>query len=128
MPGTTNCRYYAIEQMTKRREQKIIETLATKVMGWGRGIRFRSDEDEVGDYVWAIPETGEVMALEHKWNPLRNISDAWMLVEKLREQCIFVDIYPTADSYNVSYDFGREVVNAPTASEAISMAAYKLVA
>ncbi|MGG3884324.1 BC1872 family protein [Brevibacillus panacihumi] len=66
-------------------EQQIIETLATKVMGWGREIRFRSDEDEVGDYVWAVPETGEVMALEYKWNPLQNIADAWMIVEKLKQ-------------------------------------------
>jgi len=50
-------------------EQQIIETLATKVMGW--------KEDDLIKWVG--------------WNPLQNIADAWQLVEKL-----FIAVIPQA--------------------------------
>lgn len=53
-------------------EQQIIETLATKVMGWQPGIDF---ELRLGLILrnWGTEE----------WNPLQNIADAWMIVEKM---------------------------------------------
>jgi len=53
-------------------DQQIIETLATKVMGWryieGHGF-FEGHEIELSQ--------------GFEWNPLQNIADAWMLVDKI---------------------------------------------
>ncbi|GEC93065.1 BC1872 family protein [Brevibacillus brevis] len=44
-------------------EQQIVVTLATKVMGWSK---------EQIDFLYPA------------WNPLQNIADAWMIVEKFK--------------------------------------------
>ncbi|WP_425622966.1 hypothetical protein ACPT9H_00265 [Brevibacillus borstelensis] len=45
-------------------DQQIIETLATKVMGWAEGVS----------------------SYYPSRNPLQNIADAWMLVEKFKNE------------------------------------------
>lgn len=57
-------------------EQQIIETLATKVMGWER----KND-----DYVDWWMNDGVFICRAYEWNPLQNIADAWMLVEKIKD-------------------------------------------
>lgn len=133
MPGTTNCRYCgynisvaialhntglpdvcdncAIEQMAKRREQKIVETLATKVMGWTLSRN---------ELYWHID--GEIQATSG-WNPLQNIADAWMIVEKFDDYKIGKDwcrLYRGDDQWFV---WGPN-----TSREAICQAALKSVA
>lgn len=57
-------------------EQQITETLATKVMGWQR---------KKDDYVdWWMHEDVFICRVD-EWNPLQNIADAWMLVEKFED-------------------------------------------
>jgi Phage ABA sandwich domain len=51
--------------------QQIIETLATKVMGWKVLI--------LDETVYVGGETGYCRI----WNPLQNIADAWMIVQKM---------------------------------------------
>ncbi|MGW9128088.1 BC1872 family protein [Paenibacillus chitinolyticus] len=63
-------------------EQQIIETLAMKVMGWTKDRA----EDFAG-HEWVIKEiwrekNGQ-LAADGDWNPLQNIADAWMIVEKM---------------------------------------------
>jgi len=48
-----------------------------------------------------------------------SISSAWTVIEKLVNQGDFINIIPTADSYNIEYDYGREIFNAETVPEAI---------
>ena len=48
-----------------------------------------------------------------------SISSAWTIIEKLVEQGDYINIIPTADSYNIEYDHEREIINAKTAPEAI---------
>ncbi|WPS88582.1 hypothetical protein SMD22_06420 [Brevibacillus halotolerans] len=54
-------------------EQQIIETLATEVMGW-RWIY----HVELDSWGWHSPDE-----FRRAWNPLRNIADAWQLVDKI---------------------------------------------
>ena len=55
-------------------EKQIIETLATKVMGWELGRH-------AGELFWF--EKGLLKTKEKDWNPLQNIADAWQVVEKI---------------------------------------------
>lgn len=95
-------------------EQQIIETLATKVMGW--------HEEEMR---WA-DENGDPIYLE-RWNPLQNIADAWQLVEKF-------DYYQMekrdTEKHVCFLAKGEKWIRGEgkTAQEAICNAAYKLVA
>ncbi|RFB35708.1 BC1872 family protein [Brevibacillus sp. VP] len=54
-------------------EQQIIVTLATKVMGWER---YQETDFWFGD-------NGNLFN-SSLWNPLENIADAWMIVEKFK--------------------------------------------
>ncbi|MEJ8547115.1 BC1872 family protein, partial [Brevibacillus borstelensis] len=65
----------------------IIETLATKVMGW------EMVESEVsGKPQWFYQPEKQFCLEITDWNPLQNIVDAWMLIEKLRNGCWYVQI------------------------------------
>nr|WP_277614068.1 hypothetical protein [Brevibacillus borstelensis] len=54
-------------------DQQIILTLATKVMGWKR----------YGETDFWYGDNGNLFD-SSLWNPLQNISDAWMIVEKFK--------------------------------------------
>jgi hypothetical protein len=57
-------------------EQQIIETLATKVMEWRQvnlGISI----------AWVDSEGRDISAQVDSWDPLQNIADAWMIVQKM---------------------------------------------
>ncbi|MGG1442119.1 hypothetical protein ABE354_08670 [Brevibacillus laterosporus] len=54
-------------------EQQIIVTLATEVMGWKR---YQETDFWLGD-------NGNLFN-SSLWNPLQNIADAWMIVEKFK--------------------------------------------
>jgi len=56
-----------------------------------------------------------------------SIGNAWTVIEKLVEQGEFINIIPTADSYNVEYDYEREILNAKTAPEAICKVALLII-
>ncbi|WP_035290176.1 BC1872 family protein [Brevibacillus thermoruber] len=107
-------------------EQQIIETLATKVMGW--------KQVNLGlSIIWVDADGRDVSAQVDSWNPLQNIADAWMIVERLNTEFYF-EIFRIALSVSesgkepfVAY-FGAECAVAETAPKAISMAAYQLVA
>nr|WP_278430329.1 hypothetical protein [Brevibacillus laterosporus] len=58
-------------------EQQIIKTLATKVMGWRIDTPYWSKKT-----VWVKSST-QYDWIEN-WNPLENIADAWMIVEKFK--------------------------------------------
>lgn len=64
-------------------EQQIIETLATKVMGWKAGT-FRPTA--AGWEIWSFPEGGFV--LRENWNPLQNIADAMQVIESFEQYCL----------------------------------------
>lgn len=105
-------------------EQQIIVTLATKVMGWQR---------KKDDYVdWWMHEDVFICRVD-EWNPLQNIADAWMLVEKLRADGFGVNIFASGTGFNCEvYEFtsGTSLadIDASTAQEAISNAAREVVA
>jgi len=100
-------------------EQQIIETLATKVMGWywigdGRVNKLNGEEPT-------------------RWNPLQDITDAWMIAEKL-----YIGVLPQSPgSPDVmkflavfeTHPYDRDIeVYAKTAQEAICKAALEAVA
>lgn len=65
---------------------EIVETLATKVMGWNK----YSEVQWFGDVLCIRPFTiGDWI----EWNPLQNIADAWQVVEKLEDQGYGVETY-----------------------------------
>jgi len=104
-------------------EQQIIETLATKVMGWKiDGVAYVKADNP--DYMVGVQVAN--------WNPLQNIADAWMLVEKLYigvipqspgapEDMKFLAVLETHP-----YDSNIEVY-AKTAQEAICKAALEVL-
>jgi Phage ABA sandwich domain len=60
-------------------EQQIIETLATMVMGWEKIYNPRLKSE-----CWWVREDGNYRGVaELTWNPLRNIADAWQVLDKL---------------------------------------------
>jgi hypothetical protein len=70
------CDNCAIEKRSEVKEQQIIETLATKVMEWRQvnlGISI----------AWVDSEGRDISAQVDSWNPLQNIADAWMIVQKM---------------------------------------------
>lgn len=64
-------------------EEQIVLTLATKVMGWdkiydpGLGVEFWVADWMKGDTPYLPIEN---------WNPLQNIADAWMIVERFKNE------------------------------------------
>lgn len=95
-------------------EQQIIITLATKVMGWQR---------KKDDYVdWWMHEDVFICRVD-EWNPLQNIADAWMIVEKIKDN----DEQKRHFSAWLALTTGTNSIFGVT-PKAISMAAYRLVA
>ncbi|WP_409174391.1 BC1872 family protein [Brevibacillus fortis] len=100
-------------------EQQIIETLATKVMGW------KVDGSK-------LIKNGYVSYLI-EWNPLKYMDDAWVIAEKLHigvlpqspgapEDMKFLAVFET-------HPYDRDIeVYANTAQEAICKAALEAVA
>ncbi|TQR29416.1 hypothetical protein C7Y45_28880 [Brevibacillus brevis] len=69
-------------------DQQIILTLATKVMGWKR----------YGETDFWYGDNGNLF--DHSfWNPLQNIADAWMIVEKIKDTDIGDDFDFTMDHF-----------------------------
>ncbi|MBG9944664.1 hypothetical protein ABE237_00675 [Brevibacillus formosus] len=110
-------------------EQQIILTLATKIMGWKR----------YGETEFWHGENGNLFDSSF-WNPIHNMADAWMLMEKLRQR-YFCEVAMTETDDGYWHWMARfiEVIESPyqvktfkavenEAPRAISMAAYKLVA
>lgn len=123
-------------------EQQIVETLATKVMGWRKTDQKHPVYDFEGRYegdTYWIDDDGDPVMLEH-WNPLQNIADAWMIVEKIGSPEEVVRIIKLHDDGRSGYlcsirtktsllkwpriDFSEE---GETAQEAICKAAMKLI-
>ena len=68
------------------------------------------------------------------WPPpyVESISSAFQVVEKLRQKCIFLDIYPTADCWNIHNALGHYTIPSKDESlgacaEAICLAAKKAI-
>lgn len=103
-------------------EQQIIETLATKVMGW-KADTFHLTAN--GWEIWSFPEGGSV--LRGSWNPLKNIADAWQVVDKLvLERGIPIELQSSIREYRVSFN-GEDWTYGNTAQEAISRAALMMI-
>ncbi|NRS20619.1 hypothetical protein HP398_29810 [Brevibacillus sp. HB1.4B] len=70
-------------------EQQIIETLATKVMGWSEleSIFYEEAKSFPAFYLrdtggCGVVEKESNRYIDYDWNPLQNIADAWQVVEK----------------------------------------------
>ena len=110
-------------------EQQIIETLATKVMGWEKAVA--TDGKEYWDNgkfcggIWL-----------RDWNPLQNIADAWQVVEKLLEGYLHFDLSTDEDGWWATFkmvdktfiDTKEWEASGDTPQEAICTAAMELVA
>jgi hypothetical protein len=102
-------------------EQQIIETLATKIMGWKR----------IDGYGWQQGDS-DFNPVIGEWNPLQNIADAWMIVEKFRVAGFGVNVFGSGTGFNCEiYEFtsGTSLadVDGKTAQEAICNAAITLL-
>jgi len=64
-------------------EQQIIETLATKVMGWEKH-EVELDLTDGGTQKFFDSWRMNGIEVATNWRPLHNIADAWMIVEKFR--------------------------------------------
>lgn len=107
-------------------EQQIIETLATKVMGWKVKNGYLRVPKQVDGYV----------LLEAFWNPLQNIADAWQVVEKISNNGNNVELTRRSDGMCFCHirtvgHVGCERIDVlekgKTAHEAICNAALKVV-
>ena len=68
-------------------DQEKIELLATKVMGWHKAKL-------MGEYPWYWCDSGgHGKCSVSSWNPLTNIADAWMIVEKMQEKGFAVEVW-----------------------------------
>ena len=70
--------------MKKRRKEKerVIEMLATKVMGWEKHeVELDLTDGGTQKFFDSWRLNGREVAVQ--WNPLQSIADAWMVVEKL---------------------------------------------
>jgi len=66
-------------------EQQIIETLATKVMGWTK-YEIELDMADGGKQKFFDSWQMNGQDIAFQWDPLKNMSDAWMIVEKFRNK------------------------------------------
>jgi|GEM_PF-1341133 len=111
-------------------EQQIILTLATKIMGWKR----------YGETEFWHGENGNLFD-PSLWNPLQNIADAWMIIEKLKDNFDSVYVGHTSDGWYCQFQsmlppkefgalFSTEDYDGEgkTAQEAICKAALEAVA
>ncbi len=67
-------------------QKEKIKKLAIEVVGWHMERLAYLDTAFVlqnKDGEWWVSSDGKSMALVKEWNPYRNITDAWMIVEKL---------------------------------------------
>ncbi|QDS35859.1 BC1872 family protein [Brevibacillus brevis] len=64
-------------------EQQIIETLATKVMGWEKH-EVELDLTDGGTQNFFDSWRMNGIEVATNWHPLQNIADAWMIVEKFK--------------------------------------------
>lgn len=96
-------------------EQQIIETLATKLMGWERA--YHEDAERWG-WLQLNP-----YYFRSSWHPLKNIDDAWLLADKLvLERGIPVEIQSSIREYRVSFN-GEDWTYGNTVQEALTKAA-----
>lgn len=100
--------------------------VAEKVMGWTARHEVRYSEGIPWTYSYWVDKDGKNV---NQWHfvPSENISDAWKVVEKLRDEVAFLDILPAADHYIVKIQsaHGTDYVEAETAPLAICKAALK---
>jgi Phage ABA sandwich domain len=94
-------------------EEQIIETLATKVMGW-RQVNLGLS------IIWVDADGRDVSVQVDSWDPLHNIADAWQVVEKFKAMR---DTNYLA--YRAFYEYVPESIYAIT-PEAICNAALKV--
>jgi hypothetical protein len=104
-------------------DQEKFELLATKVLGWTAGRDFEIRQGRLCFYSWGRWK---------EWNPLQNIADAWMIVEKLRVAGFGVNVFGSGTGFNCEiYEFtsGTSLadVDGKTAQEAICDAAIKIL-
>lgn len=107
-------------------EQQIIETLATKVMGWKEGFAFEFHSED--DIIYIHDMNGFKVI----WNPLQNIADAWQVVEKMKSlgwRYILSNKTAFGDVYCYFFDDNTKPIyhTAQTEKEAICMAALKVI-
>lgn len=98
-------------------EQQIIESLATKVMGWEV-----VNSEVTGKPRWFYQPDKQFCLEMIDWNPLQNIADAWMIVEKIKDN----DEQKRHFSAWLALTTGTNSIFGVT-PKAISMAAYRLV-
>ncbi|RNB90179.1 hypothetical protein EDM59_01650 [Brevibacillus nitrificans] len=72
-------------------EQQIVLTLATKIMGWKR----------YGETDFWYGDNGNLFD-SSLWNPLQNIADAWMIMEKIKDTDIGDDFDDIMDHFNLT--------------------------
>jgi hypothetical protein len=128
-------------------DQEIIFTLATKVMGWVEldSVFYEEAKAYPAFYfsesvICGVVEKTPDRYIDYVWNPLQNIADAWMLMDKLKQRC-FCEVAMTETDDGYWHWMARfiEVHDSPyrvntfkavekDAPRAISMAAYKLAA
>lgn len=108
-------------------DEQIIEKLATEVMGW----KLDEGEDDYGQSQLFWYDNSDEIRQDESWNPLEDMNDAWMVVEKLWEEGIslWVGPDPIKGGYAVQckpvernvHDF----IRAETATYAICIAALR---
>ncbi|OUQ88998.1 hypothetical protein B5G50_08815 [Brevibacillus brevis] len=65
-------------------EQQIIETLATKVMGWEKHeVELDLTDGGTQKFFDSWRLNGSEVAIH--WRPLHSIADAWMIMDKMTE-------------------------------------------
>jgi hypothetical protein len=98
-------------------DQEKVELLATKVMGWIPKTDYFVGDKRIDCF---LTDEGKRIAA-YQWNPLQNIVDAWMIVEKFRAMRD-----TNYEAYRAFYEHVPESIYAIT-PKAICNAALKVV-
>jgi len=107
-------------------EQQTIETLATKVMGWSQWDGLWCKDRSHTTFICKVAD----------WDPLKNIADAWQVVERLLEGYLHFDLSTDEDGWWATFkmvdktfiDTKEWEASGDTPQEAICTAAMELVA
>jgi hypothetical protein len=122
-------------------DAEIIRTIAEKVMGWmpvheryaphcGCSMVYDQREETLGKR-FIGPACGVTLHVEHdRWNPLTSISDAFMVVEKMREFGWAFCLGEGAECWEVGFARGYQEAegDALTIPRAICLAAIAAIA
>jgi hypothetical protein len=120
-------RIYRMVEIDDPAHAEIIRLSAERVMGWTSWKSPMAGPNDPDD-CWATGNDESPSWRKSGWNPLTSISDAWMLVEKLRGPANWSALHVNSASFCMEFSMGKTGIancHSESAPRAITYAALR---